>query len=953
MSVPAFDKKDEAVGPSPCCKGYLLRRSVPCNADYCENCDTWATEPRVVPHTLGPSWQCDADGRFIRPAHTLGPQIARWVKEYIKSPDGTGAFVFSPEQLRLLYWIYAVDDSGRWVYRELTIQRLKGWGKDPFAALLALIEMVGPCRFSRWDEGGNPVGRPEYNAWVQVMAVSKDQTKNTMRMFAVLASEKLKRDYNVVIGKEQMTALRGQRLVEAVTSSPETREGNRPTFQIGNEALALDTPIPTPTGWTTMGTLSEGDEVFGADGSPTRVVRALPTRLDTDCYRVTFKDGTSMIASDDHRWLVRPNVNVKWHVRTTREMFQDGRRFFIPRPGARQTPGIDLPVDPYLLGLWLGDGSSGQSYIASGDEDVEQTREELAKRGIPTHAKRGTNAWRIGISKKVGFGGDGGTEVSKALRALACYRGEKHIPDLYLAAGTEQRLELLRGLMDSDGCATAEGKCIFVGRRRLSEDAVVLLRSLGQHVRMNFAPDARSKEGGSWRIHFVASGIQPFSLPRKAAKVKQATRSTTPIVSIEPVDSVPVRCIEVEAEDHLFQAGESGMVTHNCHHWRDNNSGHDMRGVMDRNLKQPASRILWITNAYNPAEESVGQANREGYELDVATQVKASRMGIPEIMYDTLEAPENARVIPREIIPVLLAVRGDSVWVNVEDIKAKMLDSRNSVITSRRFYFNQIGADEESWVDPKDVDATIDPQVKAWRRDPDIDLSAPDAALEVGWVPVKRDDPIVMFFDGGKTDDHTAISGYRLSDGYLFAIGHWGRPSNLDDREPWFAPRTEIDERVQKAMDRFTVVAFWADPSHARDDETDVAYWDDLIDSWHRRYKDRLLLWAVRTGTGQHSVRWDMTSPAHQQTFVQGAEAFQQAMREREVKHDGNAMFVRYMKNAKSYQTKYGTSLWKGSRGSKRKIDGAVTHVGARMLGGLFLNREEREQKKAGYVWGY
>ena len=154
-------------------------------------------------------------------------------------------------------------------------------------------------------------------------------------------------------------------------------------------------------------------------------------------------------------------------------------------------------------------------------------------------------------------------------------------------------------------------------------------------------------------------------------------------------------------------------------------------------------------------------------------------------------------------------------------------------------------------------------------------------------------------------------------------------------------------------MDRFTVVAFWADPSHARDDETDVAYWDDLIDSWHRRYKDRLLLWAVRTGTGQHSVRWDMTSPAHQQTFVQGAEAFQQAMREREVKHDGNAMFVRYMKNAKSYQTKYGTSLWKGSRGSKRKIDGAVTHVGARMLGGLFLNREEREQKRAGYVWGY
>lgn len=620
------EKKDRDVGPSPCCPGAVARYSEPCNAPYCEQCDAWIVKPTVVAATLGPTWARGADGKFIAPKYSLGPAIVAWVTRYVKSPSGIGPWKFSAEQLRLLYWIYAVDEQGRWVYRELNVQRLKGWGKDPFAALLCLIELCGPCRpvvidgSIALDGDGRVAARPEASPWITVAATSKSQTKNTMLMFNILVTPRMKREYGVVVGKEQVVALSGGAFIEAVTSSPETMEGNRPTFQIGNEP----------------------------------------------------------------------------------------------------------------------------------------------------------------------------------------------------------------------------------------------------------------------------------------------------------------------------------------HHWKENNRGHDMRAVMDRNNKMPWARILWITNAYNPSEMSVGQDNRESWEM---TQGEDATHTDTRVMYDSLEAPPDARVNEREIPVVLDVVRGDSSWVDIDAIADRMLDSRNPVSNSRRFYYNQIGADEEAWLDPKDIEATVHEQVKRWRGDPEIESDS----LRLGWAPVDATEEIVVFFDGGKTDDHTAISGCRISDGYTFAIGHWGRPASLDKRTPWFAPRREVDERMHEVKARFNVVAIWADPSHAKDDEDDTPYWDGLLDDWHREWKDDLPKenWAVKTGDGQHSIKWDMTSPARAAMFVaDGAGVFQRDMEWREISHDGHPMFVRYMKNAKGLMTKYGLSLWKGSRGSKRKIDGAVTHAGARMLRNYVLNHDREDAGGgAGRVW--
>lgn len=133
IPIPSLRTDDKIVSDSPCCQDAQLLYSELCHAPYCSKCNTWQGEPWVQPVTFGPTWRRGEDGKFARPEHTLGPQIVRWVKKYVRSPDGDGNWQFTPEQLRLLYWIYAVEPKSNnhrtvWKYREITIQRLKGWG---------------------------------------------------------------------------------------------------------------------------------------------------------------------------------------------------------------------------------------------------------------------------------------------------------------------------------------------------------------------------------------------------------------------------------------------------------------------------------------------------------------------------------------------------------------------------------------------------------------------------------------------------------------------------------------------------------------------------------------------------------------------------------------------------------------------------------------------------------
>lgn len=196
---------------------------------------------------IGPVWARDEQGEFILPELTLGWQIAGWCSKYLSHPDGEGPWKFTFEQLRFVLWWYAVDNTGRFVYREGLLQRLKGWGKDPLAAVLCLVELCGPSMFSHFS-GGKPVGKPRPNAWVEIYAVSKEQTINTTLMLPSLMTDLLKSTYDVKDGKEIIYANGGRCSLRVKSASYRSSEGGRPTFMVlgevqhwvhGNGGIAL------------------------------------------------------------------------------------------------------------------------------------------------------------------------------------------------------------------------------------------------------------------------------------------------------------------------------------------------------------------------------------------------------------------------------------------------------------------------------------------------------------------------------------------------------------------------------------------------------------------------------------------------------------------------------------------------------------------------------------------
>src|SRR5664279_3214898 len=128
------------------------------------------------PIVLGNTWRTDEDGQWLLPEYSLGFGIAAWAATWLVNEDGE-PWMFTPEQFRFLLWYYEIDLRGRFVYSDAVLQRCKGWGKDPVGVVIALAELLGPCRFSDWDENGDPVGKDNPVAWVQIAAVSAQQAK--------------------------------------------------------------------------------------------------------------------------------------------------------------------------------------------------------------------------------------------------------------------------------------------------------------------------------------------------------------------------------------------------------------------------------------------------------------------------------------------------------------------------------------------------------------------------------------------------------------------------------------------------------------------------------------------------------------------------------------------------------------------------------------------------------
>jgi replicative DNA helicase len=444
------------------------------------------------------------------------------------------------------------------------------------------------------------------------------------------------------------------------------------------KALALDTPLPTPAGWTTMGEVRVGDHLIGADGQPTQVVAATEVMHGRPCYQVEFDDGTVIVADGDHEWRTttraarrqRAEASPAWYwssesrlrlraackaaqtepdrcitaaevlqtvgsefrnlmhtagrgvglaperipvtaagsmrsyvwrapayvsrrallaamvqladrpknaaitvvhqdIVTTRHIAAtlchpaDGRlnhAVAVARP--IDLPHRDLPLPPYTLGAWLGDGTSRSAQFTSADPQIA---DEIEAEGMWVTKAR-TVPLRYGIRLR-----DSHTTAQAILRGLGVL-GNKHIPVQYLRASEEQRRALLAGLLDTDGTVTPGGSVQFgVTSQRLATDVRELVMSLGYRCGWweKRVPGASSASSVAYTITFTTAD-DVFRLERKrVAHRERRPERTTPrtrqrfITAVRPVGSVAVRCVQVDGPDHMYLASRSMVPTHN------------------------------------------------------------------------------------------------------------------------------------------------------------------------------------------------------------------------------------------------------------------------------------------------------------------------------------------------------------------------------------------------------
>lgn len=966
---------------------------------------------------------------------TLGYLVLDWILEMLAAPDRPDyePFVPTKEQAQFILAFYELHPgTGKRRIRRGVLSRPRGWGKSPLLAAVACAEALGPVVPDGWDASGEPVGM----GWerirtplVQVAAVSEDQTQNTWApLLEMLRLGPVIDEYPGLEPLDTFVNLpRGK--IDQVTSSATSRKGNKALFAVLDQALELGTVIPTPSGWTTMGELKAGDTVFGSAGQPVKILQAKPASTDHDCYRVTFADGTSVVASDGHLWHTKlSSSKAAESIRTTGEMYRDGssgthalraqrrgllreallrdpaqsnlalahefgstprtvasirakmisegviqdverrgggpaklekyrpavqvvgqkpaRRFMIPVAPAQQLPEAQLSVPPYLLGYWLGDGTRGKCELSVHGADLDEVQARLLWAGVeswprryaPTgngYASADSDQVNLTFSRSWGYQGENRPEVAKALSALPCYL-DKHVPDEYFRGSIEQRTELLRGLMDSDGSCTREGLCTFVSTLKPLADAVTtLLRSLGQVTSgPKWVADPRYSNGGKYRVDFTPrAGMVPFGLRRKASRVRDHRRGPgwISISSIEPVERVPVRCIEVDSDDHLFAFGVGGHLTHNTEEWTPSNGGKRLAQVMRSNAAKIGGTTLESPNAYIPGMGSVAEETAA-----FAKAIAEGRTREDGLLWDHREAPPETDPTEREsLVAGLRYAYGDSSdheggcvlhsppcapgWSPIDRLVGDFWDTSNDPQVMRSDFLNQITHASDSWLSQPE-----------W-------AGCSDAARVVA-----VGDTIVLGFDGSRArargvTDATALVGCRVSDGHVFLLGCWEQPEGSAG-EGWRVPVLEVLAAVDEAFSRYRVVGMYADP----------AKWEGHVADWEARWGSGLAVKATR----DHPIEWWMTG-GRSNLIVRALEKFHSAVLDKELSHDGASALTRHILNARRRKGRSGIQIMKEHPDSARKIDAAVASVLAwqARLDAVAKGLAEEEEPMAGFTF--
>lgn len=591
------------------------------------------------------------------------------------------------------------------------------------------------------------------------------------------------------------------------------------TVCVEGEALALDTYVPTPAGSTTMGAIKPGDMVIGGDGSPCRVTTAYDVLTGRDCYRVRFKCGAEVIADGDHKWLVedwlgrlsnnrkanrsRPRRNgpcgdmVPPFVITTSQMipalwYENARTkthgWRLRNYGVRVAKAsysdetVPLPIDPYILGYWLGDGTAKNSDITTMDPEIvaEIERAGYRTRQHPDYGYKG-QAHTYSV-----YG------LWRQLRLAGLLRN-KHVPDLYLRASAADRLALAQGLMDSDGCISERGQCEFVNKNKALADALVdLLCGLG--IKASSPRPKLSRVGTThWLVKFTTT-VPVFRIPRKLARMPLSYRDADfwTIEAIEPVPSVPVRCISVDSPDSTYLVTRHHIATHNSgmllalgttagevKHGTSKTVEYAHRSYGEIGLRN--GHTIFVDSADDGALRVQGKNLRSIWADELGLWIKwqtawdesiryAVRKGASKIIATgTPKVSRPARALMRRLL------RGEEPGVIVRRLRT--ID--NAANLSEAFYQSVIGAAKGTRLERQELEGELldDVENALWSRDLLERIQVPAFGMDGGpghlWQAKVGVDPS----DGGEDSDeqaYTVIGKGAPDDQHLYVAENWG-----------------------------------------------------------------------------------------------------------------------------------------------------------------------------------
>lgn len=333
--------------------------------------------------------------------------------------------------------------------------------------------------------------------------------------------------------------------------------------------------VYTPTGAKKMGDISPGDLVLGRDGKPHRVIKVKDMGIQP-VWRVTFDDGASTECASSHLWSAqnrwdRERPEPRWRTLSLDDILAKGLKtatgshqwaFPICEPVEFETQ--DLPIHPYVLGVFLGDGCETNTattpVLTVGDDlEILDRVENLLPDTCPM-----TRSPQVDCEGRAYVGGN-----TKALLTKAGIWGmkdlDKEVPTAYLLGSVKDRVELLRGLMDTDGGSSNGYSSFNSSSFQLAEDVIWLVRSLGGKANVNQRVRTSGFLPGSvdYQVHIALPYQEIFTLPRKIATRRERKHSLKRyLTDAELVGEERMACLAIESDDHLYLTDDF-IVTHN------------------------------------------------------------------------------------------------------------------------------------------------------------------------------------------------------------------------------------------------------------------------------------------------------------------------------------------------------------------------------------------------------